>query len=1156
MSFHSAVVSLSNVLSTSGLSSTNGDRLFAAISADDNTTFTTLTGWTFITSINVTMDGQILSFFELTGGVTGTLPGSYTFTNGTNSDVVGILFTMSGRATGQTSANTQNNSANTSPFSMAMTGVTAASGDDLVVINFLDSFTGTATFNAATWGGSGSFTARATGNNGGVTSVGISTLDNVAAGATLTITVAQTGGGTAGWGGIVLAFPKASSSVTGTGSAALSSDAASATATETFTGTSSAAESSLAVSATGSVANFNGTASAAEASFGSSATATETFTGTGSAATSPLAATGTATVTVPGTGAAALSPLGSAGTSAETFTGTGSAAAASFGSSATATETFTSTGAAAESPLAVSGTGAVANVNGTGSAAEASFAASSSGTQTATGTGAAAISPFAAGGTGTVTSAITGSAGAALSPFSSTATGAESFTGTGSAAEAPLGASGGAGLPAARVAFTALASHGSGVLTNPWSNSEPRIIKDVGGSGELIGFGWSDKLYIFKSGDNGDTWSFVDPTAGESIGTFRICCATQDSTGKCHITYIDGPGGHFQYARIALAYTSGLVTGFASEVKDLTLPGTYNTNVDVRCTLRAVIDAGGTETLVHCTTTDITAGTFTIVMGKSSIAPAVSTDWVAMDGTAGSTVVFQTNSFNDHDHSSCWAQIGSTKDIWVFWGPTEAEFGGLDGTSTTRIKLTASSHTWSVGSPIVMVGQDSVTIPMALCCYGTANFVWFMYLDPLDGLSFDHVNASGTYTHAVVTSPDNGIDRNGWGVFTVAPDETRIWAAWNTIGAGGPGTADRTREGFWNGASWTLYTEAAPFVGDSWGMGGTVSWSEGLVAVRLNDPTFAISLATIRGGEAAIPITGTGSAALSPLASSATAAETFTGAASAARAPLAATATATETFTGTGGAATSPLGAAASGTEALTSSATAATSPLASIATATETFAGAGSAAEAPFAASATGAESVAGTGSAAAASFASNATATETFTGSASAAEASFGATGAGAQGSGAIGLVTLASIGAAGTGAETMTGTGSAAEASFGSSATATELQNITGTGSAALSPLASSATAAETFTGAASAARAPLAATGTAAEIFTGTVAAALSSIADSGAGTAELLPITGTASADQSPFGAVGTGIGTPIFKPSLFGKNLHVVSSVRRRLRIT
>lgn len=182
--------------------------MFAVISCDDNTTFTVPGSWTLIgTQSNVTADGQIAAVFELTGGVVGALAASYTFSNGTNSDPVGILFTMSGRGTGQVVAQTQNNTAAASPFSMAMTGVTATAGADLVAINWLDSFTGTATFAAATWGGVGTFTARGTGNTGGVTSVGMSTLDNVAAGATGTITVAQTGGGTAGWGGIVISIP-------------------------------------------------------------------------------------------------------------------------------------------------------------------------------------------------------------------------------------------------------------------------------------------------------------------------------------------------------------------------------------------------------------------------------------------------------------------------------------------------------------------------------------------------------------------------------------------------------------------------------------------------------------------------------------------------------------------------------------------------------------------------------------------------------------------------------------------------------------------------------------------------------------------------------------------------------------------------------------
>lgn len=403
-------------------------------------------------------------------------------------------------------------------------------------------------------------------------------------------------------------------------------------------------------------------------------------------------------------------------------------------------------------------------------------------------------------------------------------------------------------LGVSRTAFTPLPTHGGTALTNEWSNGEPRIVYDVF-SNELIGFGFSDKLYAFKSSNLGSTWSFVDPIAAEVIGTQGILCIAQDSAGKIHALFRNGSAGLIQYVRIVLSRTGNLISGFSSEVKNVTLPGTHNTNADVRASFRIVLDGSGIETLTYLISDNLPTGNITLQMGKAtSLTPGLTTDFVKLDGTPGTTTIFSTSTFNNHDHSAYFAQLGTSRDLWVFWGPTEAEFGGQDNTFTTRLQLTLSgAHAWTVGSPITMVGSGPISSPEMLCIYGTKNYVWLMYQDPSDGLSFDRVDAAGNYTHAAITSPDPTPDRNGWGVFSVSADETRIWAIWNTLSRGGPGVDDRTRQAFWNGSTWTLYSDVSPQVGDSWGMGGSLGWSNGVAAIRLNDPSFAISVASIQG---------------------------------------------------------------------------------------------------------------------------------------------------------------------------------------------------------------------------------------------------------------------------------------------------------------------
>ena len=60
------------------------------------------------------------------------------------------------------------------------------------------------------------------------------------------------------------------------------------------------------------------------------------------------------------------------------------------------------------------------------------------------------------------------------------------------------------GLGVGHVSFRDLPAH-NGTLTLPWMNGEPQVSADrtPGMTGELFGFAWSDRLYLYKSGDQG-----------------------------------------------------------------------------------------------------------------------------------------------------------------------------------------------------------------------------------------------------------------------------------------------------------------------------------------------------------------------------------------------------------------------------------------------------------------------------------------------------------------------------------------------------------------------------------------------------------------------------------------------------------------------------
>lgn len=242
---------------------------------------------------------------------------------------------------------------------------------------------------------------------------------------------------------------------------------------------------------------------------------------------------------------------------------------------------------------------------------------------------------------------------------------------------------------------------------------------------------------------------------------------------------------------------------------------------------------------------------------------------------------------------------------------------------------------------------------------------------------------------------------------------------------------------------------------------------------------------------------GTGAAAFSPFAVSASGLLTFSGTGSAALQSFAVSAAALETFLASATAAIQSFAATASGSEGFSGPATAASQPFASSAAGAETFSGSASSALQPFAASGAGAEGFIGSATAAIQSFASSAVALEGFLGTAAAVLSRFDALGA------ADGIITGAALASmtqfavAATALETFSGNATASLAAFAALASATE--SFLASATAALASFASSGTGITTtgFVGSASASMASFAALAAAVETFTGSVGAAMAS-----------------------------------------------------------
>lgn len=226
----------------------------------------------------------------------------------------------------------------------------------------------------------------------------------------------------------------------------------------------------------------------------------------------------------------------------------------------------------------------------------------------------------------------------------------------------------------------------------------------------------------------------------------------------------------------------------------------------------------------------------------------------------------------------------------------------------------------------------------------------------------------------------------------------------------------------------------------------------------------------------------------------------------------------------------------------------AAFSQFALSATGLVTFTTTGSAALSLFATAASGLEEFSFTGSSSASSFAAAGVAVEAFSSTGSAACSPFAITGTAAGTFVATGAADVSSCAASGSAAEEFTATGSAAATSFACTATATESFSTSGTatlspfatagnaavgsvfigsGTSAMSPFAVAAEGLETFTGSGTSGASPFAAAGAGSEAFIGSGTSALSPFAAAGAG-GSFVGVTASGEAAMSPFGALSTG----------------------------
>jgi hypothetical protein len=381
-----------------------------------------------------------------------------------------------------------------------------------------------------------------------------------------------------------------------------------------------------------------------------------------------------------------------------------------------------------------------------------------------------------------------------------------------------------------------------------WLTGEVAVVKD-GIGGDLVGFfEGNTSLRAAVSTNNGASWSWIDPLT--KISLQPPSTIAQDATGKVHVLYKNWTG--VNYARLSLTRdTSQHITGFGADVADVVLPANVNSNMNIRCQLAVGKDQANLPTLLYAVYDDpATSVLGRITAGKTSpskgILPAVGSDFVALSGAAGATVVF-TGSGNQletsHENSVHMAQHPASLDIWFEWGPIDTGDSITQNTNpVTRLRAaTSGPNSWTLGTASV-VERFNGTAPEIASIDATSNYVWFMRFSPTAGLVIDKADATGNITSNAVPGPFGTPHCGGYVSLMVDPvTESRVLVGgWISYDSAATGTFWAK---YWNGVAWQAFTDTYP--SDTWGVGHSAGWSSGLVFVELDPTTYSPSFATL-----------------------------------------------------------------------------------------------------------------------------------------------------------------------------------------------------------------------------------------------------------------------------------------------------------------------
>lgn len=404
---------------------------------------------------------------------------------------------------------------------------------------------------------------------------------------------------------------------------------------------------------------------------------------------------------------------------------------------------------------------------------------------------------------------------------------------------------------------------GGHTLLAQWNGAGHNFVQDnsASGSGELFGFVWDPTAttYVLVKSSTGATWTTVTGTG--TFGQANLLGMDQDSAGAVHLAWWTSSSGVLTYGRVALSYTSGAITGF-SLTTSFNTPIVPNVTADMTGSVQVINGSLGDSILVWVADSPSTTQYRVRACVAATPTPAVSADFTALDGTAGSTLAINASAGANqtaHNWQANMAQIGTGSDLYLVVGPRDTgdNTAGSPVQKVQYMRFTYSllAGTWSTGALTDITTESNSYIPYLYDVVGTENYLWIYYHDPTAGHVIARINSTGTINNSLTSFASAGGNevREGFGALSVNAAETGIWV-WFTTETTALTLIDN-RAGAWFGSGWSFTTQTAPTADpfNSNGVNVSAKWRHGLIVNVVDDPgsggtLFGVRMLSVTGG--------------------------------------------------------------------------------------------------------------------------------------------------------------------------------------------------------------------------------------------------------------------------------------------------------------------